>query len=131
MRRFAATLQCSNGTNCVAYRTLGEPAKLSRGNPGPWCFACEERRAAVEVETAAAKSKDERSRKANPSRSSRGQLRRSRGRTPPGRDQGTTDHRNTAGGGHPQNGLASPGVTFSPPMTLRPLAARGGAASNR
>jgi hypothetical protein len=44
---------------------LGEPAKLSRGNPGPWCFACAERRIAAEVEAAAAKSKDEQSRKAN------------------------------------------------------------------
>ncbi len=40
--------RCSNGIHCVAYPTLGEPSKLSRSNPGPRCFACEEqqRRAA-------------------------------------------------------------------------------------
>lgn len=64
MMRGPAALRCSNGADCVAYSTLGEPAKLSRGNPGPWCFACAERRIAAEVEAAAAKSKDERSRKA-------------------------------------------------------------------
>jgi len=64
MMRGPAALRCSNGADCVAYSTLGEPAKLSRGNPGPWCFACEERRIAAEVEAAAAKSKDERPRKA-------------------------------------------------------------------
>jgi hypothetical protein len=36
--------RCSNASGCVAYPDLGEPAKLSRGNPGPTCFACEERR---------------------------------------------------------------------------------------
>jgi hypothetical protein len=46
--------RCSNGENCVAYPVLGEPAKLSRGNPGTRCFACEERRAASEMKTAAA-----------------------------------------------------------------------------
>jgi hypothetical protein len=60
----AAALRCSNGTDCVAYPILGEPAKLSRGNPGPWCFACEERRVAAEVEVAAARSRDEKRRKA-------------------------------------------------------------------
>ncbi len=34
--------RCSNGIHCVAYPALGEPSKLSRGNPGPRCFACEE-----------------------------------------------------------------------------------------
>ncbi len=42
--------RCSSGVHCVAYPTLGEPAKLSSGNPGPRCFACEERRAASELE---------------------------------------------------------------------------------
>jgi hypothetical protein len=50
MRELSAAPRCTNGVNCVAYPTLGEPAKLSRGNPGPVCFACEERRAANEVE---------------------------------------------------------------------------------
>jgi hypothetical protein len=50
MRELSAAPRCTNGVNCVAYPTLGEPAKLSRGNPGPVCFACEERRAAYEVE---------------------------------------------------------------------------------
>lgn len=44
------TPRCSSGVHCVAYRTLGEPAKLSSGNPGPRCFACEERRVASELE---------------------------------------------------------------------------------
>lgn len=53
----ASVLRCSNGARCVAYPTLGGPAKLSRGNPGPRCFACEERRIASELEEAAARSK--------------------------------------------------------------------------
>jgi hypothetical protein len=50
-----AALRCASGANCVSYATLGEPSKLSRGNPGPWCFACELRRGASEVEAVAAK----------------------------------------------------------------------------
>ena len=57
MRKIIAVPRCSNGIRCVAYPTLGEPAKLSSGNPGPRCFACEERRVASELETAAAKKK--------------------------------------------------------------------------
>jgi hypothetical protein len=57
MRKTVEELRCSNGENCVAYPALGEPAKLSRGNPGMRCFACEDRRAASELRTAAAKSK--------------------------------------------------------------------------
>jgi hypothetical protein len=49
--------RCANGVHCVAYPTLGEPSKLSRGNPGPRCFACKERRAAPKLEAAAAESK--------------------------------------------------------------------------
>ena len=41
--------QCSNGIRCVAYPTLGEPSRLSRGNPGPRCFACEERRVSFQL----------------------------------------------------------------------------------
>jgi hypothetical protein len=33
----ATTFRCSNASGCVAYPALGEPAKLSRGNPGPTC----------------------------------------------------------------------------------------------
>jgi hypothetical protein len=55
MRKRAAAPRCANGTKCVAYPTLGEPAKLSRGNPGTWCFACEERRATTEVDMVAAR----------------------------------------------------------------------------
>ncbi len=36
---------------------MGEPSKLSRGNRGTRCFACEERRAASALERAAAKEK--------------------------------------------------------------------------
>jgi hypothetical protein len=68
MRKRSAAPRCSNGTKCVAYPTLGEPAKLSRGNPGPWCFACEERRAATEVEMIAGESRGEHSGKARGSR---------------------------------------------------------------
>jgi hypothetical protein len=62
----AVTLRCSNGKRCVAYRALKEPAKLSRGNPGPRCFACEERRAAAELKVTAVKSKAVESRAAQP-----------------------------------------------------------------
>ncbi len=46
--------RCSNGIHCVAYPALGEPAKLSRNNPGTRCFACEERQAASNLEATAA-----------------------------------------------------------------------------
>jgi hypothetical protein len=68
MQEPVATLRCSNGASCVAYPTLGEPAKLSRSNPGPRCFACEERRVAAELR--AVRSKEEQHRKAR--RSGRG-----------------------------------------------------------
>ena len=68
MPRPAAVPRCVNGVRCVAYPTLGEPAKLSRGNPGPWCFACEERRATVELEATLDRPKDERHRKGSGSR---------------------------------------------------------------
>ena len=64
MQEPAAVLRCSNGASCVAYPTLGEPAKLSRSNPGPRCFACEERRVAAELGAVGARSKDEQHRKA-------------------------------------------------------------------
>ena len=44
-----ADRRCSAGERCVSRAALGEAAKLSRGNPGPLCFACEERRAASEM----------------------------------------------------------------------------------
>ncbi len=47
--------RCSNGIHCVAYPALGEPAKLSRSNPGTRCFACEEQHAASKLKVAAAK----------------------------------------------------------------------------
>jgi hypothetical protein len=56
-RKARSGLRCSNGHRCVAYPALGEPAKLSRGNPGPRCFACEERRSAAQLEVTAAKPK--------------------------------------------------------------------------
>ncbi|MCA1688074.1 MAG: hypothetical protein LC714_05695 [Actinobacteria bacterium] len=61
MQEPAAALRCSHGAGCVAYPILGVPAKLSRSNPGPSCFACEERRAAAELEAVVA---DEQRRKA-------------------------------------------------------------------
>ena len=51
------TRRCSAGERCVSHATLGEPAKLSRGNPGPMCFACGERRAASALGETAAKAK--------------------------------------------------------------------------
>ncbi len=51
----AAALRCASGANCVSYPTLGEPSKLSRGNPGPWCFACEKRSGDSKVEAVGAK----------------------------------------------------------------------------
>jgi hypothetical protein len=54
-RKTAAEPRCSNGAKCVAFPTLGEPAKLSRGNPGPRCFACEERRVSSALKKAEAK----------------------------------------------------------------------------
>ena len=65
MPKPAATLRCSNEARCVTFPTLGEPAKLSRGNPGPMCFACEERRVATELEKVADKSKAGQRPKAN------------------------------------------------------------------
>jgi excisionase family DNA binding protein len=35
---------CANGAVCVAYASLGQPAKLSRNNRSAFCFRCEERR---------------------------------------------------------------------------------------
>jgi hypothetical protein len=55
MRKAGETLRCSNGANCVAYSALGEPAKLSRGNPGTRCFACEKRSTASELKVASPK----------------------------------------------------------------------------
>jgi hypothetical protein len=57
--------RCSNGTRCVAYPVLQEPSKLSRGNPGPRCFACEERRVASELKTVARTKKVVERREAN------------------------------------------------------------------
>jgi hypothetical protein len=53
-RKTVAEPRCTNGAKCVAYPTLGEPAKLSRGNPGPRCFACEEQRGTSALKRAAA-----------------------------------------------------------------------------
>jgi hypothetical protein len=68
MRKAAAASRCANGVHCVAYPTLGEPAKLSRGNPGPWCFACEERRATAGLQTVIDRPKADRPRQASGSR---------------------------------------------------------------
>jgi hypothetical protein len=70
-RKPVAEPRCSNGIHCVAYPHLGEPSKLSRGNPGPRCFACEERRVAAELEVAAAKEKVVEARKAGQTRSAK------------------------------------------------------------
>ena len=57
MRTTVEEPRCANGIRCVAYPILGEPSKLSRGNPGTRCFACNERRVASELERAAANRK--------------------------------------------------------------------------
>jgi hypothetical protein len=54
----AAAPRCSSGERCVAYPALGEPARLSRGNPGSRCFACEERRAASGLKVASARAEE-------------------------------------------------------------------------
>lgn len=54
-QEFATGLRCANGAKCVSYAALGEPSKLSHGNPTPRCFACEEHRIVLETEAAAAK----------------------------------------------------------------------------
>jgi hypothetical protein len=59
MRKTVKGPRCSNGTRCVAYPALGEPSKLSRGNPGPRCFACEERRVASELKLKPAAANDQ------------------------------------------------------------------------
>jgi hypothetical protein len=65
IRKTVAEPRCSNGENCVAYPALGEPSKLSRGNPGTRCFACEERRIASDLKIAATNKKAVEHRKAN------------------------------------------------------------------
>jgi hypothetical protein len=64
MRKTIEEKRCSNSIRCVAYPTLGEPSKLSRGNPGTTCFACEERRAASELKAAKSNKKVAERRKA-------------------------------------------------------------------
>jgi hypothetical protein len=49
------TRRCSAEERCASYGALGGPAKLSRGNPGPACYACQERRAASELRKEAAR----------------------------------------------------------------------------
>ncbi len=57
-RTFQATARrCSAGERCASHAALGGPAKLSRANPGPLCYACEERRAAAELGKEAARRK--------------------------------------------------------------------------
>ena len=70
VRKTVEALRCANGEDCVSYPTLGEPSKLSRGNPGPWCFACESQRTDFEFEAVAAKPKTAKHRQGKrPSRS--------------------------------------------------------------
>jgi hypothetical protein len=64
-RKTVAEPWCANGIRCVAYPALGEPSKLSRGNPGTRCFACEERRVVAELKTAANNKKAVEREKAN------------------------------------------------------------------
>jgi hypothetical protein len=70
VRKTLTALRCASGAECVSYPTLGEPSKLSRGNPGPRCFACEKQRKEFEVEAAALKLKTAKHRQVKkPSRS--------------------------------------------------------------
>jgi hypothetical protein len=57
VRSTFAALRCVSGADCVCYPALGEPSKLSRGNPGPRCFACERQGRDLEFEAVAAKPK--------------------------------------------------------------------------
>jgi hypothetical protein len=54
VRKTVTALRCASGAECVSYPTLGEPSKLSRGNPGPRCFACETQRRDFELKAVAA-----------------------------------------------------------------------------
>ena len=53
----ATARRCSAGERCASYAALGGPAKLSRGNPGSVCYACEERRVASELGKGSARRK--------------------------------------------------------------------------
>jgi hypothetical protein len=57
VRSTFAALRCVSGADCVCYPALGEPSKLSRGNPGPTCFACEKQRRDFEFKAVGAKPK--------------------------------------------------------------------------
>ena len=70
-RKTIAEPRCANGIRCVSYHSLGEPGKLSRGNPGPRCFACEERRVASELKMAANRNRAVKREKAEKSRRAR------------------------------------------------------------
>jgi hypothetical protein len=65
-RKTVVGRQCANGADCVAYPTLGQPSKLSWGNPGTRCFACEERRVASDLKAAAKGKTVNRRREASP-----------------------------------------------------------------
>jgi hypothetical protein len=53
----STTRRCSAGERCASYDALGGAAKLSRGNPGLVCYACEERRVACELGKGSARKK--------------------------------------------------------------------------
>ena len=57
MRSTFAALRCVSEADCVCYPALGEPSKLSRGNPGPMCFACEKQRRDLEFKAVGANPK--------------------------------------------------------------------------
>jgi hypothetical protein len=60
----STALLCASGEDCVCYATLGERAKLSSGNPGPLCFACEKRNRYLEMQKRASKPRRSRKQKA-------------------------------------------------------------------
>jgi hypothetical protein len=66
VRKTDTVLRCASGVDCVSYPTLGEPSKLSQGNPGPRCFACEKQRRDFEGEGVAAKPKAAKPKAAKP-----------------------------------------------------------------
>lgn len=77
------TQQCSAGERCASYAALGEPARLSRGNTGALCFACQERSGAAALKSAAAKAKPASGREDKQERPAEGGHRRGQDRQSP------------------------------------------------
>ncbi len=96
-----AALRCASGANCVSHPTLGEPSKLSRGNPGLRCFACEKRRKYLEIDAAAAKLKASKRRQGKMPSRSEGYEPEVRSEAERFSERATTERAGAAAVGHP------------------------------